>query len=585
MKHTKSYIAGHPNPQFTRKEFEVLDGEWDFCFGTLEDNEEKFVKKFPNTLKIRVPYAYRSEASGIGCEEIFQSVWYRKSFDFSQKMHKKERLILHFEGADHHTRVWVNGKYVGENFGGYVRFSFDIAPFLAAGKAEIVVRCIDTYSCTQARGKQKWDRNVFGCWYTETTGIWKSVWAEFLSCAYVERVKITPNTDDYFVQFDYSLPFLKDDLQLKTVVSFDGRVIAEDTVSVKRNEFSRKIDITSEADFFKRRFWFSHLPDLYDVEYILYEKGKETDRVCSYFGLVKYATEKDNITVNDYPVYLKMTLDQGYFPGGWLTPDEEQIVRDILLTKEIGLNGIRKHQKIEDERFYYYCDILGVYVWLEMPSYYEFNDSAMENFTVQWTRILRQYENHPCIMALVPFNESWGVQRIFSDRRQQTFTEGIYYLSKSLLPGKLVISNDGWEHTKSDIVTLHNYAERGEQLNEVYSDLNDILQNKKTKAFPHKFIFAEGYKYEGQPVVVSEFAGIAFEKDKQNGWGYGNMVKDEEEFLSRLGSLIDAIRSQPKFSGYCITQTTDVQHEINGLYDFNRKLKVDKEKLTQIFLR
>ena len=217
------------------------------------------------------------------------------------------------------------------------------------------------------------------------------------------------------------------------------------------------------------------------------------------------------------PKYFKMVLDQGYFPRGWYTPDEEQIVNDVQAVRALGLNGVRKHQKIEDERFYYYCDVLGLYVWLEMPSAFEYSDGAAVEFTAQWLEILRQYENHPSIMALVPFNESWGIPQVFSDLRQ------------------------------------------------------------------HKFAFAKGFSYAGQPVMLSEFAGISFEKDRAKGWGYGEPVKDEQSFLARLSSLVSAVRAEKGFCGYCITQLTDVQHEINGLFDFQRRCKVDQEKLKRIF--
>lgn len=583
MRHTKSYIAGHPRPQFTREKFLSLDGEWDLCFD--DENRgvrEKYWKKFPAGQTIKVPYAYQSEASGVADKARHPIVWYRKKADVSAVFVRGGRVLLHFEGADYLTDVWVNGQHIGSHEGGYARFSFDVTDFLQGSTAEIVVRCEDTDSCIQPRGKQKWEKDIFGCWYTETTGIWKSVWAEGVSDAYLLRAKTTTDISEYFVRFDYEIARFCEGLSLKTVISFGGSVIAEDECKVVRPSFARRIDLTSETDPFKKHFWFPHDPALYDVEFILCKDGKACDRVRSYFGLVNYGTVKNNITVNDYPVYLKMVLDQGYFPGGWLTPTEEQLAKDVSLIRGLGLNGVRKHQKLEDERFYYYCDVCGLYVWLEMPSAYEFGDGMMETFSRQWAEILRQYGDHPSVMALVPFNESWGVQRIFSDRRQQEFTEAMVHLGKALLPGRLVISNDGWEHTESDVVTLHNYAENGEGLSRVYDGLKENLANEKTSAFPHKFAFARGYAYAGQPVVVSEFAGIAFEKDKERGWGYGSMVQGEKEYLERLASLIAAIGAEKGFSGYCITQLTDVQHEINGLFDFMRCAKVDEEKLKSI---
>lgn len=583
MKHTLSYIEGHPRPQFTRRAFISLDGEWDFCFDEKNCGKaDRFYRDFPaKPRKIRVPYAYQSEASGIGEERRCDVVWYRKRTKVSVPAGK--RALLHFEGADYLAEVWINGAFVGSHKGAYARFTFDISEYLSGEDAEIVVRCEDTESCAQPRGKQKWEARPFGCWYTETTGIWKSVWLEYVGKSYLERAKITADISDYSARFEYDIAGFRDDLRLKTRISFNGATVAEDECAVCRPHFAQTFDLTSETDPFKKHFWFPHAPELYDVEYFLYENGKEIDRAASYFGLVGYKTEQNNVTVNDYPVYLKMVLDQGYFPRGWYTPDVEQIVNDVQAVRALGLNGVRKHQKIEDERFYYYCDVLGLYVWLEMPSAFEYSDGAAVEFTAQWLEILRQYENHPSIMALVPFNESWGIPQVFSDLRQQDFSRGVYRLSKALLPEKLVISNDGWEHTESDVVTLHNYAENGEQLKAVYDSLEDALQNNKTAGVPHKFAFAKGFSYAGQPVMLSEFAGISFEKDRAKGWGYGEPVKDEQSFLARLSSLVSAVRAEKGFCGYCITQLTDVQHEINGLFDFQRRCKVDQKKLKRIF--
>ncbi len=586
MKHTKSYIIGHPRPQFSRNNFLLLNGSWDFCF----DKEDEGIKKqyflnFPKSSEIEIPYVYQCKSSGIGLEESCKVVWYHKNFDFSKQTKDGNRAILTFEGADYFTKVWVNGEFVGSHKGAYSRFSFDITPNLKEGKADIAIRCEDDYSCIQPRGKQKWSEEVFGCWYTETTGIWKSVWVEFVSPSHLKNVKISTNISDYTAKFDYNLEKLEDNLFLKTVISFDGAVIAEDTCKIVRDRFSRTIDLTSETDPFKKHFWLPHTPNLYDVEFVLYKNDKPIDIVYSYFGLVNYGTENQNITVSDYPVRLKMILDQGYFEGGWLTPTEEQILLDVQLIKKLGFNGVRKHQKIEDERFYYYCDLLGLYVWLEMPSCYEFDDYSMENLTVEWMDILKQHQNHPSIMALVPFNESWGIQRVFSDTKQQRFVRSIYHLSKAILPDKLVVSNDGWEHVESDIITLHNYAENGELLSKVYDRLEDAVKNNYTTATPHKFAFAKGCYYNNQPILLSEFAGIAFEKDSEKGWGYGNMVKNEKEFLERLNSLISAINNIKGFSGYCLTQLTDVQHEINGLFDFSRRLKVDENLLKEIIMK
>ncbi len=279
--------------------------------------------------------------------------------------------------------------------------------------------------------------------------------------------------------------------------------------------------------------------------------------------------------------YLKMVLDQGYWESSLLTPpDEEALILDIKKILEYGYNGVRKHQKIEDERFYYWADVYGLTVWCEAPSFYEFDRRAIECVTKEWVDIVKQHYNHPSIITWVPFNESWGIPRILCDKKQQVFTEAIYYLTKSLDATRPVISNDGWEHTKSDIITLHDYAEYGEDLLSHWTDWEQNLSN--TQSFNgERYAFAGGFRYEGQPIILSEFGGIAFCKDEK-AWGYGNAETSEGGYLERLNSLTDAIYSMDFISGYCYTQLTDVEQEQNGHMDMNRRDKVDAEKIRTI---
>ncbi len=245
----------------------------------------------------------------------------------------------------------------------------------------------------------------------------------------------------------------------------------------------------------------------------------------------------------------------------------------------MGFNGVRKHQKIEDDRFLYWCDKKGLLVWSEMAATYEFSDEAVENFTREWLEIMQQNYNHPCIITWVPFNESWGVPKILTDKKQQAFTEAIYYLSKSFDSERPVIVNDGWEHTISDIIALHDYEEVGNVFHDRYKDKSNILGNM----IPHnkdKYAFAEGYEYQGQPVILTEYGGIAF-KD-ESGWGYGNQVTSEKEFLERYKDITDAIKNIPYISGYCYTQITDVQQEINGLLNEDRTPKISVEKIKKV---
>ena len=246
----------------------------------------------------------------------------------------------------------------------------------------------------------------------------------------------------------------------------------------------------------------------------------------------------------------------------------------------MGYNGLRKHQKIEDERFLYWCDVKGMLVWSEMAAAYQYSDEAVTEFTKEWMEIVRQNYNHPCIITWTPMNESWGVHEIETDRMQQHFTEMIYHLTKSLDPYRPVIVNDGWEHTVSDILTLHDYEEVGETLYKRYTECKEQILTTEVYHSSVRSAFANGFRYQGQPILISEYGGIAFNND--GGWGYGNKVSTKEEFLRRFEDITTAVKRIPYCCGFCYTQVSDVQQEINGLLDADHNYKLPPEAIREI---
>ena len=584
MKHTKSYIPGHPNPQFTRKEFLSLDGEWNFCFD--DENKgiiNKYFDNFPTTHKINVPYTYETEASGIHDEKVHNVVWYNKKLNY--KLNEKE-VILHFEGVDYHARVYVNGHFAGEHFGGYSRFSINIKEFLVDGENDITVRVYDDLSCTRSRGKQRWMHHSYECFYVQTTGIWKSVWLEEVSSTYLLSTFMTPSFKNNNVEIEYKIAGDFTDCEIETIITFGDELISKERKTLTRDIFSQTFDVTTDSATMKTHRWTHYCPNLYDVEFNIYRNGKLIDKVLSYFGVVEFSANGNSIYVNRDQLYLRLILDQGYYKETGLTLNEEQIIKDITLMKDIGLNGARKHEKIECDLFYYYCDILGYYLWQEMPSCYEWRKDSIKNLSQEWINVLYQHHNHPCIMTNVIINESWGTMTIRDHQDQQQFVNGLYYLTKSIENNRFVISNDGWEHTISDLLTLHNYSGTYDELMEEYTLSEDDLSSR------HRYIHTgpkafdcEGYNNSNKPIILSEFAGIAFAKDKDLGWGYGDLVKDEEQFLKRFKEQIDAIFDSKIFSGFCITQLSDVEQEVNGLVDVDRNYKVSKEELRKIISR
>ncbi|WP_368658838.1 glycoside hydrolase family 2 protein [Metabacillus halosaccharovorans] len=572
----------YPRPQFERTEWLNLNGEWNFKFDKENKGEkEKWYKKFDADKKIIVPFTYETKASGIEEEEFCPHIWYQKKITIPSEFEGKE-IILHFQAADYKTKLWVNGMFVGERKGGQIAFSFKITDYLEeTTELDIVVKNEDSQSCFQPRGKQRWLDQSYECWYVQTTGIWQTVWLEFLNEAHIHAVKITPDIDTESVEFVYEVGGnIDSSYVLKTSISFKGLPIKTFDQAVSRPNQTMKTNIASEFHHWRVVHWSPQSPNLYDVTFTLLKNGEVIDLVKSYFGMRKISIENGNVMLNNIPIYQKLILDQGYWEESHLTPpSEEAILEDIDKTFAMGFNGVRKHMKVEDQRYLYWADKKGLLVWSEMAATYEFSDEAVQNFTEEWMEVVKQHYNHPSIIVWTPFNESWGVKNIFTDRKQQNFTEGIYHLTKAIDSMRPVIVNDGWEHTVSDIITLHDYVEYGDEFLSRYEDKekvvnNDIAFNK------HKHAMAQGYEYKGQPIIISEYGGIAFDSEK--GWGYGNQVKNEEDFLNRYESITQAIKDTPYISGFCYTQITDVQQEINGLLNEDRTPKVDLTKIKEI---
>ena len=572
----------YPRPQYRREDWKNLNGTWSFSFD--DDNigeQEKWYNKTELGTEITVPFAFESQASGIGDRDYHPQVWYQRQVKVS-KDYKGKRVLLNFQAVDYLAKIWINGEFVGSHKGGYTSFSFDITDFVSFEKTNnIVVKAQDTLSCMQPRGKQGWKKENFGCWYTRTTGIWQTVWLEYVSDIRLSNVKMTPDLDEGSVGFEYNLNKYSSscELELKTIISFKGERIQSFRFILNSDYQNIKVKIMKEAPH-DILVWTPGNPNLYDVRFELYKDGNLVDSIDSYFGMRKITTQNGNVVLNTSPIYQRLILDQGYWEESILTPpSDEAIKKDIELIKKMGFNGVRKHQKIEDSRFYYWCDKLGLLVWAEMPSTYEFSDKAVNNFSKEWLDIVDQKYNHPSIITWVPFNESWGVVHIKTNKKEQSFTEGIYHLTKTKDPMRPVIVNDGWEHTISDIVTLHDYAEDGDSLEGRYKDKEKIEKN----LIAHngfKFPFADGFQSHGQPIQISEFGGIAF--DDGEGWGYGNKVKGKEDFIKRFKSLINCVENMKYVSGYCYTQLTDVEQEVNGLLNPAREPKIAIDKIREI---
>lgn len=581
-----TYIKDYPRPQFLRKNWLCLNGQWSFAFDNGQEGQQKdWVNHFPQGHHIQVPYTYETAMSGIGDPTVHPVVWYDRTVTLPSSV--SGRLLLHFEGVDYHAKVWVNGIYVGEHTGGYSRFSFDVTDAARnARELRVTVCAEDSLDQDQPRGKQRYRNENWGCWYEQTSGIWKTVWLEWVPQQYLQSVENTPDSQTQMLQLTVEtvaapMDFKTHRYALETLITLDGKHISCTRHNLDADSQILTVPICPDGSH-QLQLWSPESPVLYDISYRLYRDDELVDQADSYFGLRTITIEGNQILLNGKPLYLRMILDQGYWKDSGLTPpDEQALLRDIELTFQYGYNCARKHQKIEDERYLYWCDVKGLLVWSEMAATYRFSPRAVDRFTAEWTKIVRQNKNHPCIITWVPFNESWGIDGIRDQADQQAFVNGIYHLTKALDSTRPVVTNDGWEHTISDIVTIHDYREYGHELRKNYMDPEQaILHNLSSMSWYGQLAFAQGYGYQGQPVILSEYGGIAFLS--KEGWGYGNQVRDVEEFLRRFESQNQAIGEVPYFTGFCYTQLTDVQQEVNGLVDMDRRDKFPPDVIERI---
>jgi beta-galactosidase/beta-glucuronidase len=575
--------ADYPRPQFVRDSWMNLNGEWEFEFDDdrVGSREKWHLGNKALSKTIQVPFAFQSKLSGIGSNEFHDVVWYRRDLVIPDSFANK-RILLHFGAVDYDASVWVNGTLVATHEGGHTPFHADITDALQEGTNKLVVKAVDySKDVTLPRGKQYWLSDSASIFYTRNTGIWQTVWIEAVSAdAYLNKVRITPDIDNKQVELQFFIEAAKahEKQQVKVEISFKGKPVSEDTYLLKDSVGTRTVRLNDFNDHGLGGWWTPERPNLYDVTFTLLVDEQAVDQVTSYFGMRKVSIENGKLCLNNRPYFLKMVLDQGYFPDGNLTPpSDEAIKQDVELTKAMGFNGARKHQKLEDPRYLYWCDQLGLVVWSEAANAYEYTEKYVERFTKEWQASVDRDYNHPSIIAWVPLNESWGVPNIQIDKRQQQHALTMYHLTKSLDPMRPVISNDGWELVKTDLFAIHDYEWREEVLTERYSS-----KEKAVHAMPaNRRLFVEGFPYENQPILVTEFGGIAYKKSDWEGWGYSG-AENDEEYEQKLRAVIRPLLNSGVVQGYCYTQLTDVEQEINGLLTYDRKPKIPVELIKAI---
>ena len=563
----------HPKPQFLRENWKNLNGEWDFTFDfNVSKKEEGWVKNGSYDQKIVVPFCPESKLSGIGYTNFIPAVWYRKNVDLTAEQ-IAGRVILHFGAVDYHAEVYVNGEPVGTHDGGYVSFAFDITDHVKAGENEIVVYAVDDRrSGKQPSGKQSYDLYSSGCMYTRTTGIWQTVWLEFVPKTYIKNVKITPNVADASLTVNAYLSGTVRDTVFAAAAYFDGKEVGKAEVKVTGAEASLSVKLS------EKHIWAVGDPNLYDIVYTLGE-----DTVNSYFGLRSVSVDDMAICLNGKPVFQRLVLDQGFYPDGIYTaPTDEDLKQDILLSQKIGFNGARLHEKVFEERYLYWADKLGYLVWGEYPNwgFYYTKDSYIQYMLPEWIEEVERDFNHPALVGWCPFNETWDMDGC---KQSDYVLRQIYQVTKALDPTRPCIDTSGNFHVITDIYDVHDYEQDPAALAEHYAPMAE----DKWNAWDN---FAARQKYAGQPYFVSEYGGtwwnaeIAKQRELEQGenygtasWGYGNQCKTEMEAGKRIAALTKVLLSNPNICAFCYTQITDVEQEQNGVYDYYRRPKFSEE--------
>lgn len=553
--------AEHPRPHFYRESWENLNGTWEFELDPGRSGVDRRLfeaERFSRT--ITVPFCPESELSGVGEKDFLNAVWYRKKVE----IHKDgSRVLLHFGAVDYLCRVWVNGREAGSHRGGYASFTLDITQLAADGENVITVYAEDNLrdGC-QPRGKQSSLYYSNGCDYTRTTGIWQTVWLEYVPQCYLQSAKVVTDAGSK-VSITVALGgTIRPGSKVKITASYEGNPMG--SISVPVCSHTAVLPLKVEEVY----LWEPGHGRLYDYTCELIEDGVVTDQVLGYFGIRSLLWQDGKMLLNGKPVFQRLVLDQGFYPDGIYTaPSDEALRRDIELSMAAGFNGARLHQKVFEERFLYWADKLGYLVWGEQGSWGldHSRPESVLHFLPEWMEIVQRDISHPAIVGWCPFNETWDV----NGRKQcDDVLRTVYLATKAIDPTRPVIDTSGGYHVVTDIYDIHDYEQSVDVYRERYEK---VAQGDYFDPFPNR------EQYQGQPYFVSEFGGARWAPADSGGWGYGNAPRTEEELAERYAGLAGALLSCKNVCAFCYTQLTDIEQEQNGLYHYDRTPKFKPE--------
>lgn len=579
----------YPRPQFERRDWLCLNGEWQFEIDYGDSGLERGLRERPLKERIQVPFCPESTLSGIGNVDFLNAVWYRREVTIPAEWAGR-RVLLHFQAVDYDTTVWVNGQEVGRHCGGFTPITCDLAGIAGAGEtATIVLRARDDHKGHKPRGKQSAVYDNRGCEYTRTTGIWQTVWMEPVAETYLGRPRITPDVTRGAFHLELPICGVRPAGEVRAVLSDKGGEISQASYRLGLEKTPR-LELFIPED--RRRLWEPGAPYLYDITLqLLAPDGTLADEARSYAGLRSLAVDGKKVLINGKAVFQRLVLDQGYYPDGILTaPSDEALAHDIQLSLEAGFNGARLHQKVFEERFLYHADRMGYMVWGEFPDWgvggqgpIHDHQKPTASYVTQWLEVIERDYSHPSIVGWCPLNETW---QVLSDQitALDDVTWGMFLATKAMDSTRPALDTSGYSHRVpvADISDCHDYEQSVEKFTANHAGTR--------LGKPYMNVYGEdrapiSIPYRGQPYFVSEFGGIWWNPKaaaSDYSWGYGERVRSIEEWYKRFEGLCNALLDDPSMFAYCYTQLTDVFQEQNGIYYFDRKAKFDLPRIKAI---
>ncbi|MBI9114338.1 glycoside hydrolase family 2 protein [Sanguibacter suaedae] len=595
--------GSYPRPQMVRAHWTDLSGPWEFQADDADRGRtEGWQARDGLDGTITVPFPPESPASGVGDTGFHPVLWYRREITEEELLTAglgtgRPVLLVHLGAVDHAADVWLNGVHLGSHVGGSTPFIVDATAAVDRTRStqSLVVRAQDDpLDVEQHRGKQDWFLEPHSIWYHRTSGIWQPVWLEAVPELAVARISWTPDLVTSTVAVAVELSRRPSSpVRLRVVLDHEGTVLADQTVVVDGPRAATRITLDGQRNgqHYESLLWSPERPTLVDARIELLDApatgaeasaGTPRDVVVSYLGLRSAAVGGGHFLLNDRPYYVRSVLNQGFWPETHLAAPSADALRDeVRLIKDLGFNATRVHQKIEDPRFLYWADRLGLLVWAEAPSAYQFSSTAVHRMVREWTEVIERDVSHPCIVTWVPFNESWGVQHVAHDPAMRHYVQSLWHLTKSLDPSRPVVSNDGWELTDSDVWSVHDYDASPERLAARYADKGALAGLLAGRGPAGRTMRLTDEPDRGQPVMLTEFGGITFAPGEESEtWGYSR-AGSSEDLAQRLRALMTAVHGAA-LAGFCYTQLADTLQEANGLVTADRRPKVPAEELRAI---